>query len=68
MPEIKFKDGEDFPVLCPEHRLGMIVRTNKKNGRQFLGCPEWPECAEIAQIPEEYYARAMGQPPLFSLE
>ena len=68
MPKsVVFEDGESGEVECPRcvPRVKMVVRTNRANGGQFLGCPNWPECPETTDIPESWRMRALGQPELF---
>ena len=61
-----FVDGSSGEVWCPRcvPTVRMVVRTNKQSGAQFLGCPNWPECAETREIPESWRMRALGQQEL----
>lgn len=43
----------------------LIVRTNKENGTQFLGCPNYPACDFTQPIREETRMRLQGQKELF---
>ena len=52
-----------FPLCKPLVKL--VVKTNRKNGNQFLGCPNWPECDHTRKIPESWIMEANGQPTLF---
>jgi len=53
------------PVCNPITKL--IVKTNRHNENQFLGCPNWPDCTYTRPIPEAWKMRAEGQPSLFDL-
>lgn len=50
------------PVCSPPPKL--IVKTNRKNGNQFLGCPNWPNCTHTEPIPESLRMKAAGAPTL----
>ncbi|MHC4228008.1 MAG: topoisomerase DNA-binding C4 zinc finger domain-containing protein [Planctomycetota bacterium] len=54
-------------MSCPEcgPATKLQVRTNKSNGNQFLGCPNWPDCNHTQGIPEYFYIKASGQRTLF---
>lgn len=57
-----------FCPVCPEHGRGqvnLIVKTNKHNENQFLGCPKWPLCGHTQEITEEMRMRLSGAPTLF---
>lgn len=61
----KWEDGLEAKIICPECGSPvLVVRTNSKNGGQFLGCPRWPECKHSEPIPESWKMRAQGQPEL----
>lgn len=64
---MKFKENHESSIVCPEcaPRRKLIVKTNKKNGNQFLGCPNYPICDFTRDIPDEWIMRATGQPGLF---
>jgi len=49
--------------ICREEGRGsvkLIVRTNRDNGTQFLGCPNWPACTHSEPIPEHVKMEAAG--------
>lgn len=48
---------------CPECAADvyLIVKTNSKNGSQFLGCPNFPACRHTEPIPEDIKLRLLGQ-------
>lgn len=48
----------DCPKCSP--RVKLMVKTNRANGNQFLGCPNWPECEYTAPIPEALIMQAQG--------
>jgi len=55
-------DHTEVSLHCPEcgpaHKL--IIRTNRENGGQFLGCPRWPDCEYTREIPEDIKMNAAG--------
>lgn len=60
-----FRDGLSSLVTCPECVETLIVKTDPTTEKQFLGCPNAPECQYTADIPESMIMRALGQPELF---
>jgi ssDNA-binding Zn-finger/Zn-ribbon topoisomerase 1 len=64
----KFMDNMETDIVCPEceEESFMLVKTNRKNGHQFLGCANYPQCTYARGIPEEWIMRANGQPDLFT--
>lgn len=66
MPKPLFVDGLSGEIFCPKcmPRVALVVRTNRLTKAQFLGCPNWPDCSESAQIPESWRMRAAGQQEL----
>lgn len=60
---MNLQNGAEVARTCPKcgvaHRL--VVRTNGKDGSQFLGCPNYPRCRHTEPIPEDIRMRAMGQ-------
>ena len=60
-------DRMEVEISCPKcsHDTKLIVRTNKANGNQFLGCPNFPECNHSQPIPEYLYMKRAGQASLF---
>ena len=64
---IKLQDGAQTTILCKHCQLSppnLIVRTNRKTGGQFLGCPNFPECTYKEPIPESMYMQVLGQEQL----
>ena len=61
----KFEANKETDIPCPTCGAKLIVKTNKANGNQFLGCPRWPECNYTRPIPESWKMRAAGQEELF---
>lgn len=53
-------------IACPKcgALVKLIVKTNTKTGRQFLGCPNFPACDYTREIPEEWKMRQAGQQEL----
>jgi ssDNA-binding Zn-finger/Zn-ribbon topoisomerase 1 len=71
----KLQDRSEVSKPCPKCKregrgvVKLIVRTNRDNGRQFLGCPNWPdECDYTEQIPEWVKMRAAGATALPGFE
>lgn len=70
MTEPRFENNKPTDIDCPECKdagrgsVKLIVKTNRQNGGQFLGCPRWPECQHTRAIPEAWIMRANGQPEL----
>ena len=67
---IKLLEGSEVAVWCPVFipQVKMVVRTNRLNGHQFLGCPNWPSCEHTTGIPEDILMRAAGAVPLPGFE
>ena len=60
----KFENNTQTSIPCEDCGAKLIIKTNRQNGNQFLGCPNWPECEFTRDIPESYKLRAMGQEEL----
>jgi predicted RNA-binding Zn-ribbon protein involved in translation (DUF1610 family) len=60
-------DKQEVEISCPKCGAAtkLQVRTNRNNGNQFLGCPNWPGCNHTQSIPEYFYIKASGQKTLF---
>jgi len=67
MKKPMFDENTESDILCPECTppRKLIVKTNRNNGNQFLGCPNYPDCNYTRGIPEAWIMRANGQPSLF---
>ena len=65
--KIKFANNLEAEIYCPTCTppRKLVVKTNRQNDNQFLGCPNWPECDHTQRIPESWYMKALGQPELF---
>jgi len=67
----QFANNSDVDIYCPDCKnsgrgaVKLIVKTVHNSDRQFLGCPNWPDCNHTRGIPESMYLRASGQPELF---
>jgi ssDNA-binding Zn-finger/Zn-ribbon topoisomerase 1 len=63
----KFENGTESDILCPDcvPPRKLIVKTNRQNENQFLGCPNYPICTYTRPIPEAWKMRAAGQVGLF---
>lgn len=64
-PGDPFPDGMESETFCPDCGMGLVVRTNRANGNQFLGCPDWPACTHTQGIPESWRMKRAGQKELF---
>lgn len=67
---MKFEENKQSDIWCPlcgeaGWKSLLIVKTNKINGGQFLGCPNYPNCSHTRNIPEEWIMRQQGQVGLF---
>lgn len=65
----QFENNLETDIPCP-HCVPVVnlrVKTNRANGNQFLGCPNWPECEYTRPIPEAWKMRAAGQVGLFDV-
>lgn len=51
-------------VACKVCAADMVVRTNRENGSEFLGCSKWPECTETRPLPESIRMERLGAPRL----
>lgn len=63
----KFVENTESDILCPQCNppRKLIVKTNRHNDNQFLGCPNYPDCNYTRGIPEAWKMRAAGQAGLF---
>jgi ssDNA-binding Zn-finger/Zn-ribbon topoisomerase 1 len=60
----KFEDGKETEIECEECGAPMVVRTNRNNGGQFLGCSAYPDCKTTRKIPESWIMQQDGQEKL----
>jgi len=60
-------NNQEVERYCPECKplVKLIVKTNRHNGNQFLGCPNYPVCMYTCEIPEDVRMRQAGQAGLF---
>jgi ssDNA-binding Zn-finger/Zn-ribbon topoisomerase 1 len=60
-------DGQTVAVSCPNCGVAtkMVVRTNDTTGKQFLGCPNYPQCKAALPLPTDLVLKEAGQMPLF---
>ncbi|MBV6452623.1 MAG: hypothetical protein MHPDNHAH_03382 [Anaerolineales bacterium] len=40
----------DNPPLCSKHGVRMVLRTARRTGERFWGCPNYPLCREIIKL------------------
>ena len=66
---MELKKGQEVHIGCPNCGIAtrLIVRVNKSNGGQFLGCPNWPKCSHTQNIPDHILMEALGAPKLFDV-
>ena len=68
----KLPSGMKVNIYCPRCQTPrkLVVRTNRMNDTQFLGCPNWPLCQHTQPIPQDLIMRAQGatELPGFSRE
>jgi len=63
---VKLQDRAETSIYCPRCKaegrgaVKLIVRTNRQNDSQFLGCPNWPNCTHTESIPEWIKMEAAG--------
>ena len=71
MTKKKLPNNMPTHVFCPKCRedgrgfVTLIVKSNRHNDNQFLGCPQWPDCDHTEEITEEMRMRLHGAPTLF---
>lgn len=58
----KLPNGTEVSIYCPDCQTPrkLVVRTNRMNDTQFLGCPNWPVCRHTKPIPEDFIMQALG--------
>lgn len=56
-------DNTPTAKACPRCAadVRLVVKTNRNNGTQFLGCPNWPDCSHTEALPESMKLAAAGQ-------
>jgi len=62
---MKLPKNKPVEISCPECGAKLIVKENRHTGKQFLGCPRWPDCDHTQPIPESIIMRESGQQELF---
>lgn len=62
------RDGQSVELSCPEHGDRLMVRRNRQNDGQFLGCPRWPACTYTRGLPIDVILRQQGAMMLPGLE
>ena len=55
-------DGTEVNVFCEDCSVPvkLIVRTNRQNGSQFLGCRNWPDCTYSKPLPIDIVMKLQG--------
>lgn len=63
---MELPNNYETALACPGcgPTVKLIVKTNRLNRTQFLGCPEWPECQHTQPIPESVQMAYIGAPTL----
>ncbi len=66
MTQPEFPNNKETDLRCQNCTadVRLIIKTNRHNGNQFLGCPNWPECDYTRQIPESLKMALRGHPRL----
>ena len=70
MRQPQFINNSEVDIYCPDCKdagrgsVKLIVKTAHNSGRQFLGCPNWPDCNHTRGIPESMIMRTNGQKEL----
>jgi len=61
------ENNKQVERYCPNcsPMVKLRVKTNRVNGNQFLGCPNWPDCDYTDSIPESLIMEVQGQKKLF---
>jgi ssDNA-binding Zn-finger/Zn-ribbon topoisomerase 1 len=54
----------EITKACPDCGRRLVIRTNRDNGSQFIGCTGYPECNHTEGIPETLKMRLAGAPEL----
>lgn len=49
---------------CPECGRELLVRVNRQNDSEFLGCVGFPECRHTEALPESIRMQRLGHPTL----
>jgi ssDNA-binding Zn-finger/Zn-ribbon topoisomerase 1 len=67
--KVRFVENLETKIQCPECETAafLVMRSNRTNDGQFLGCPNCPECRYTRGIPQEWYMSAPNQPTLLDL-
>ncbi len=53
---------------CPDCGDHLVVRENRQNGSEFIGCSNWPRCTHTEELPERLRLIAMGAQQLPGFE
>ncbi|MBN1815340.1 MAG: topoisomerase DNA-binding C4 zinc finger domain-containing protein [Anaerolineae bacterium] len=59
---MKLQENAEVEVYCPHcvPPVRLVVKTNTRNGSQFLGCPNWPDCTYTRPLTEDLVMIAQG--------
>lgn len=49
---------------CLQCGQPMVIRRNRTNDHEFLGCSAFPRCAHAESLPEWFRLKAQGAPEL----
>ena len=62
MSENKLPEGQSVSIVCPKcaPMVKLVIRTNCANGSQFLGCPNFPQCSFVRELPIDLVMRSLG--------
>ena len=55
-------------IPCEACGAAMVIRVNRTNGSEFLGCVRWPECTATRPLPAYLAMVRAGATPLPGLD
>lgn len=67
MAKSEFENNREVDLRCPRCAADtrLRIKTNRTNGSQFLGCPNYPRCDYTREIPESLKMELRGARRLF---
>jgi len=62
----EFPNNKPVDLRCPNCPADtrLLIKTNRHNNTQFLGCPNYPACNYTREIPESLKMQLRGAPRL----
>lgn len=60
--EPEFENNKEVDLRCPECSADtkLLIKTNRNNGSQFIGCRNFPDCTYTREIPEHLKMELRG--------